>query len=375
MPPIHGSVPSHPSKVAGRGGSLRLAPTGRDSLALLKSLNVGDRLSGRVVRIIGDSRLLIDVDGNELVATSPLSIRHGDRIQGVVLAKGPPLVLRILGGNLSAKTRMYGRFRSLASQWLSGENEYPLIALLETPGVMEADWAMPLIRWLSAFALTDAIPIDPQNVRKAMTHGGTSYEPKLVPWIVGGMKGDPAEVEQDLKGVALRLLGELGRLAEGRNSFSEKVMGHLQSLLGRIELMQVANWLAKEEGLSYLFQIFLYFGGELRTADLLVSPPRRKRGKGKGLRVLLLLDLGRLGHFQVEAFASEKDIVAAIGVDREETVALVRSMLRELKEGLEDRHFRVTKIVCFLLENPSSQRDLFREPLTMERTEGVDVRV
>jgi len=357
------------------GSGPRLVMAGPESFDLLKSLRVGDLLVGRVTKILDGSRVLMNFRGAELIATTTVPMAEGIQIRGIVQAKGPPLILRILGGDLSEKTKMLIRFKSLASQLLPATVDHPAIAFSRTQSATEGDWTKPLTRWLADFALGEGNFPDPGRVRAVLIYGGIFYERKTRQWIEAGAKGSFQEAEIDLKGAALKLLARMESHGKGARFAPENAARLLESVINKIELFQTANWLAHEEGLGFIFQIPLRFGGDLRTADLLVGLPHQKRGKRDGLRILLLLDLGGMGHFQIDANISQKGVTASIGVDREETVALVRTMTEELKRGLESQELTVVGIDCYLLEKSVAKEEFFQRLLTMDEADLVNIRV
>jgi hypothetical protein len=75
-----------------------------NSIELLKSLDVGDSLVGRVARVLDDARVVMNFRGVELVATTTVPLSAGAQIEGIVQTKGPPLVLRITSRHLSEKS-------------------------------------------------------------------------------------------------------------------------------------------------------------------------------------------------------------------------------------------------------------------------------
>jgi hypothetical protein len=201
------------------------------------------------------------------------------------------------------------------------------------------------------------------------------YERKIREWVEAGGRGTFQEIEVDLKGIALKLLNEIENEWKGEGPLSEQPIKALRSLVSKIELFQTGNWLAQKEGFGVIFQIPLRFDDNVRTATLFVGIPDGERRKRDGLRILLLLDLGELGRFQINVHLSQCGVTAAIGVDREETLAIVRSMKKELKNGFEGQGLTVVDIECFLLETPTTTKDLFQELLVMDETEAINIRV
>ena len=357
------------------GPGVRLVMAGPDSSDLLNDLHVGDRLTGRVTEVLDSSRVLMNFRGRDLIATTTFPMTEGEQIRGVVHAKGPPLILRIISEHPPEKAKLFFRFKSLASHLLADTKDHPALRFAKASGAPEGNWTKPLTRWLADFAIGAENSPDPDRVRAALTHGGMFYERKIRQWFEAGGRGDLSESEIDLKGAVLKLLNRIGSHGKAASISSEKTAGLLESVINRIELFQTANWLAHKEGLGFIFQIPLRFEDDLRTADLLINLPHQKRGKRDELRILILLDLGSMGHIQIEANMSRKGVTARIGVDQQETVALIRDMVGELKNGLESHQLTVLGIECFLLEKPIAREDFFQQLLTLGEADLVDIRV
>ncbi|MBW2123440.1 MAG: flagellar hook-length control protein FliK [Deltaproteobacteria bacterium] len=337
---------------------------------------MGDLLTGRVVRVLGGSRVLMDIGGTELVGTTELPLYEGDQVEGVVKTKGPPIILKIVSRNTSADARIVVLFRALASRLLvSGEDPSPM-ALLESLSPADGDWFQPLLRWFASFALDQGDLPDPAWVRTALTRGGLFYEGKLRKWVEAGAKGDFQEAETDLKALALKLLGLSRDLGKEGGSLHDRAVGFPESLVDRLEFFQTANLLARQQGLGLLLQIPFFFGSTPGAADLLVRLPRGKGRKGEGILLVVLLSMGGLGRFQIEGKISNKGVTIRIGIDQEETVTLVRSMAGDLKEGLQGHGLTVLGMECFLLERPLTRKALLKKILLpLDRLEGVNIRV
>ncbi len=372
---VHPIGPSFGGKTTAARSGPGLVMAGPDAVALLKRLDVGDLLVGRVSKVLNDSHVLMDFQGVELVAKANVPMPEGAEIKGEVQAKGPPLVLKIVDDSLADKSHVFLRFRSLAAQLMPATEDHPLIAFLKTQGIGESDWVRPLTRWLTAFALGEANPIHAHPVWEALVNSGIFFERKLRQWVEDGGRDSFQEIEVDLKGIALRLLAEMEGRGKGEGFVFDRATRILESLIGRIELFQTANWLAQEQGLGFIFQIPLRLGDKLWTADLFVGPPQKKCGDKAGLRVLLLLDLGGFGRFQIDTHISRKGVGTTIGVDREAVLVLLRSMEEELKQGLERHGLTVVGIECVLLEKFVTVGDLFRPLLVMDEVEGLNIRV
>jgi len=342
----------------------------------LKTLRVGDILVGRVTRVFEDTCVSLAVRGTRVLANTTVPVVEGEEVRGIVQTKGPPLVLKVLSESPSPQGRVFLHMRSLLSRFLPETKAHPAVAFFEASNSQDSDSIKPIAGWLRRFALGENNPPDAQRVHGALVHGGMFFERKLMQWVKNGMTGGYEALEPDLKNVVLKLLGQIKTAPDVSGSTSDTLIRSLESLLGTIELFQTADWIADKEGLGFVFQIPLWFGDELHTADVLCRRPPEKKGKKKDeYRVVLLLDMGGLGNFQIDAHLSLKGVVVSVGVDRQDTVRLVRAMTGELKKGLEDHGLAVLDIECFFIEKPSDPRAFFQQLIDLDEVEGFSIQV
>ena len=331
---------------------------------------------GRVTRVFEDTCVSLAVRGTRVVANTTVPVVEGEEVRGVVQSKGPPLVLKVLSESPSPRGRVFLHLRSLLSRFLPETKAHPAVAFVEASNSQDSDSVKSIAGWLRRFALGENNPPDAQRVHGALVHGGMFFERKLMQWVENGMRGGLETLEPDLKSVVLKLLDQIKTAPEVSGSTSDKLIRSLESLLGTIELFQTADWIADKEGLGFLFQIPLWFGDDLHTADVLCRRSPGKRGKKKDeYRVVLLLDMGGLGNFQIDAHLSHKGVVVSVGVDRQKTVRLVRAMTPELKKGLEDHGLAVLVIECFFVEKPSDPKAFFQQLIDLDEVEGLSIQV
>ncbi len=373
---IHRTRPFGPTRRAVPSSNPHLSGVGPGRVDVLKTLRVGDILVGRVTRVFEDACVSMTVRGTRVVANTTVPVVEGEEVRGIVQAKGPPLVLKVLSESPSQRGRVFLHLRSLLSRFLPETKAHPAVAFVQASNSPDSDPIGPIAGWLRRFALGENNPPDAQRVHGALVHGGMFFERKLMQWVENGMRGGFEELEIDLKSVVLKLLGQMKISPEASGSMSDKLIRSLESLLGTIELFQTADWAADKEGLGFVFQIPLRFGDDLHTADVLCRPsPEKKRKKEDGYRIVLLLDMGGLGNFQIDAFLSQKGVAASIGADRQETVGLARAMTAELKKGLEDQGLAVLGIECFFMEKPSDPKAFFQQLIELDEVEGLSIQV
>lgn len=149
---------------------------------------------------------------------------------------------------------------------------------------------------------------------------GLLYELKMA-------KGDVKALDEDLKGLSLRLVERLGEKSEGGKA--------ALALLSDIEARQLLNIKGKEEGAIYL-QIPVLLPQGPSTAHIFV----RRDGKGKGgyekdnYNVGFSIELREAGLLSIDALVNRSSVSIRLQAEKAEFLEFVKSHLPELTERL-----------------------------------------
>lgn len=149
---------------------------------------------------------------------------------------------------------------------------------------------------------------------------GLLYEAKIA-------RGDIKAIDEDLKGLLLRLVEKMGEKSEGGKAASV--------LLNDIEARQLLNVKAKDDGALYL-QIPVLLPQGPSTAEVQV----RRDGKGKGgyeqdvYNIGFCLELREAGLLSVSAIINRSNVSIRLQAEKAEFLEYMKSRLPELSERL-----------------------------------------
>lgn len=147
---------------------------------------------------------------------------------------------------------------------------------------------------------------------------GLLYEAKIA-------RGDIKAIDEDLKGLLLRLVEKMGEKSEGGKAVS--------ALLNDIEARQLLNVKAKNEGAVYL-QIPVLLPQGASTAEVSVRRDSKERGgyKGDSYRVGFTMELRESGLLSVDAHVSGNNVSIRLKAEKAEFLEYMKSNLPELSE-------------------------------------------
>lgn len=148
---------------------------------------------------------------------------------------------------------------------------------------------------------------------------GLLYEAKIA-------RGDIKAIDEDLKGLLLRLVEKMGEKSEGGKAVSV--------LLNEIEARQLLNLKAKNEGAVYL-QIPVLLPQGASTAEVYVRRDSKERGgyKGDSYRVAFTMELRESGLLSVDAHVSGNNVSIRLKAEKAEFLEYMKSHLPELSDS------------------------------------------
>ena len=260
---------------------------------------LGEIIPVKWVRSLDPQRVLIQVNGRELVAETAFPIPEGAEFQVRVEQLEPRVIFRLLkptsGGSVS--------FNLLKKYWVG---DPPLELLAESwealksgvepslPKEVRETWAR-IQETTKQFSGKLESGADPQALARIIDQSGLNLENKLLRLIASdGKPSFQAALEGDLKGLLLKMKAQLERVAP-------ETARQLQPPIQKMELYQLLN-AGEGDPSKLLLLIPLFFPEGLRWTEVLFSGDRRERDPaGDPERALLfLLDLPALGKLQIE---------------------------------------------------------------------------
>ena len=179
----------------------------------LAKLRPGDQLTGRVLQLEADGRVLIDIGGFRALARTDIAVQPGQVLPLTVLRNGMPLHLRLDADALSAQAAAERPLPCLMlNDVLTPEIQHDLLQLIDRLTTAEPSAA-------KAAAQPAAIPGMPQIVRHALVQLKTFFEPLAIDapvqqqsqWVRAAVEENGVFFEARLANVyeALQLVGKI----------------------------------------------------------------------------------------------------------------------------------------------------------------------
>ena len=189
---------------------------------------------------------------------------------------------------------------------------------------------------------------EPDSLREGLERSGLFLEAALRRLVEAGPAGrDPSGVGPDVKGLLLKLLGELPAPPEGdddpgRRLLLKEVGEAAGDLLHKIELFQGLAMSQSDPGTKALLLLPLFFQERLRFGELCLQLPPRREGRGDGgeASLLFLLDLPSLGRVKIDVRMREKELYCVFTLAGGERADGLARALPELAGRLERLGFR-----------------------------------
>jgi hypothetical protein len=187
-----------------------------------------------------------------------------------------------------------------------------------------------------------------EYLKAFISASGLLYENKIMRYLSGISKGP---LEDDLKGLLLKLVSELGDgpLLTPKTSNNSFLANLVSSGLKNIELQQYLNLLTKETGDFYLLQIPVTLSQTIETIDLYLYNQREKSGKKEKkdrFTLVFELNLKGLGGLKVVTLVADKKILCRVMAAEENIAEFIQLLLPQLKDRLENLGYRVEAMSC-----------------------------
>jgi len=197
-----------------------------------------------------------------------------------------------------------------------------------------------------------------QMVKEQVNLSGIDYEAKVKQFLEKGSNpGKGMELSRDLKGQLLEIIQKL----ESQNAQKGFLSPQLQTLkdnvqvfrqaVDNIELHQLTNQLAKQEGQPLLLQIPNPYAHGDSTIKLYVRPSGDeedgKKGKSKqNFHLVFLLDLSNLGNLRVDSQITQSRLSIKMTVENQSIADFIASQAQDFVSQLAELGFQADLTCC-----------------------------
>ena len=372
--------------------ALLLSPSQRE--AFIANFISGQRLEGKVVRVLSDTTFLVKFRGLEVVAESTISMKPGQQVQVKVVQIHPQVVMDLVTEMIPEQKALslirsylplqvhWGELIESLGKVLTGKELY----LLEM--VVDKKMLEEVLSCLSSITFNEDKVGDSNKVRQFIENSGLTYESKLKQSLL--QKGRLPEhlektVEKDFKGLLLRISQKLEdaaeRLGKGGDVILKGKMGDLlkavNSSIKRIEFHQLVNYLTTKNDEQLVFQVPFALPEGIKTAELYIryggQKGKKKKGREDDFHIVFLLNLKGLGDLRIDARLFKKKISCKIQVKNGKTADFVKSHLAELSRQLESLDYKVEKIECIASSNDTVNNNISLKGFSLLEMKLLDV--
>ena len=355
-----------------------LAPHDERSGSSLIELKPGDQLTGRVLKIASDGRVLLELGGKRAIAQIGFPVKIGQHLQLQVVTSGPVLHLRAVSTQNVPKrdhklpNTDFSRAMSLKDQ----ERFVNIVGRMMGGGQgVASSKAMPT-SIQDAFAniktVFETIPMERTTeqisnwVKKAVDHRGVLFEKQLADVAseiskikgVGSDKNPPDKsvgviITRDIKSQLIQLKHYFLQMG-GQDPSADKLDSNevrflrqcVDQLLGHIEQQQeraVASW--RDGETQHAFVHTLELQDQKRPVQLKVYYPKKdgRDAEHQQHRMALLLDMDALGVVRVDLAMMASQLVIGFFVESKGVQELVEQHIHKVETSL-DGQFDIIQI-------------------------------
>lgn len=330
----------------------------------IKSWQVGQMLHALVTDKSPAGNLVLRVGGHQITATADIPVQKGAQLMLEVTNLLPTPTLKIVANAATA---------SPLSQALNGQ----LQLLMPNQGSVVAPFTTLLdpiqgAKILSLLGIrSDAISqlirsiqkpetlVDPRQLQKALQQSGFFLESQLRQLVLSGgvmPQGDiKAELLKILDRVNRKLSKPAGEEKEGDETKADSdallvLKNEVEGGLATITLHQLASYQQAESGTrSWAFEVPFNLHGATEVLSMQIERDDQSpllegqiSDAEQGWKVLLSMQLSRLGGIETELFLSGNRVSAVIYSEQDRTANVIDNELQALQMGLESRGLDVS---------------------------------
>ncbi|HHJ13914.1 MAG TPA: flagellar hook-length control protein FliK [Gammaproteobacteria bacterium] len=351
--------------------------------AFRQSLTIGQILKARVIRHYEGSRYLMDFSGQQRVVDSAIPLRVGDSVSGRVVALGEQIHLQRVASDAGAEAGTAGAGPSAASTFKPGSNEQLLDQTFERyQGRIDAEQrtrllglaaraGRPDLMILSGLVLTKlGLRMNPEFLR-AVYRVLENKPPPTLPRDVAALSADRHADHQASTDAIRRLAGLLDskkiddwrqdlppspRAQADRVDDGSAQIGSGNAAGGndrerRQGEWRLGHWLLNAQNEAAvdhrLAVVPLWFGDRLVEVNVALFSQREDSHQAGGVRyrrVVLSLEVARLGHLEIQARIADRRLNLSIAADNSATTEVMASYLGDLKTSLSAHGWQLDEI-------------------------------
>lgn len=359
----------------------------RANLPLFSLLSPGEKLTVSVVDKLSSNQYRVSFKNVSLTATSDIPLQIGEKLQVMVHAVMPQIVLS-LGEAQRQSAEM--KIQEGLIQWRMNPNA--LIQLFQTSGdflELLRSGELPLnmtAKEMDALSkLLGDLILSPQTknhslfVKEFASRLGLFMESDWSQAVAKLPREGSVPLNSDsLKASLLKLTAELNEVLHSGSKIDSATTGKLTSLaafvseaIQSIEARQALNVVYQQNESGIYLQIPVAAGEMMRQADIFITPDNKNASgsqKYSSCSIRIFLDLDYLGEISIDAALREGRIRCIIKCEDEDIRHLIDSAAGQLKKALSGIGYGIERIDCLQVSELKEKRAEFIEQQLLEST-------
>jgi len=359
------SLTINSSKAEGKPGTPHARPISiptSDKLNQLK-LKPGEQATVKVVETLSDSKVKINVKGQEIELNLPKNqLKAGDVL--TLTANGKKSFdLKLNAPSSIGKGVASSINPSMIQPYLPSKSPLPQLAqnlanLLENipPNIkLDSGQIKQLQDILQAAVPKQGSPPDAEQLKKQVETIARSTESKLLKALISSETSKPANkivLGKDLKSQLLFLKTALESQGGAQRTEISSLLNTIKLTVDNLELNQLSNQFSRQEGQPIVLHVPNPFSGHDKQIKIFVrNDPNEESGKGKNKNkqnysMVFMLNLTSLGKLEIEAKVIGDKVSIKFGADDEEVSRFIQSHISQLHDVLEDLGFSGSTECC-----------------------------
>lgn len=280
----------------------------------------GQVLKAQVLEVRGESRFLLQVGENKLVARSEVPLRAGQTLQLQLTATSPELQLKIVGDTVN---QFLGRSLTLIGNTIDTRS---LFSALQQPSTLFQSLSFNSKQALdSFFSLQNNSPGSVENgaiLKQLIDNIGLSFENLI-------SRGGSEKASQSLKAALFEIIFTL--------KSGQQIQDNANRLLSTLEFFQLAQ-LHTDANQQFIFPLPLSF---IEQGYLLVDRKDDESGEGgdyekQDYRFSLHLKMTELGNLRIDFFHTAEGLFIRFHTESDEKSEFIESFSEELRKQITE---------------------------------------
>lgn len=316
-------------------------------------MNPGDSALAIVEKRLPNDHVQLRLQGARIESPAPRSVMPGDGLIMKMTEKPASFQLLAIQPDIVGKTlaviRQHAATTAPATENLTAMRN--LLASLPQESIQQLPVLSRLDHWLQGMIVNDEMPLNGNRIASMIQHSGLLLEHKL---LQGNQPSEQrqASIQQDLKTIMLNA-GDDHHASDNSNRLPHTLSDHASQSTTRIEFTQALNVLAHLHADTIRLELPMLVQQQMVNVQLSMEQqwqsteeqPDGSADQPPPFKVLIALEMSRLGKLRVDAHISELAVHARIYNETAEAGRFMQTHIERLEGRLRALGFNEVYLI------------------------------